>query len=36
MEGKCDEREARGIYDTIVWAKIEQERKKDEDDSVIV
>ena len=28
MEGRCDEREARGKYDTIVVAKIEQQRKK--------
>jgi hypothetical protein len=27
MEGRCDEREARGKYDTIVVAKIEQQRK---------
>ena len=28
MEGRCDELEARGKYDTTVVAKIEQQRKK--------
>ena len=27
MKGRCDEQEARGKYDTIVVAKIEQKRK---------
>ena len=27
MEGRCDVQEARGKYDTIVVAKIEQKRK---------
>ena len=28
MEGRCDKREVRGKYDTIVVTKIEQQRKK--------
>ena len=28
MEGRCDKWEVRGKYDTIVEAKIEQQRKK--------
>ena len=28
MEGRCDELEAHGKYDTIVVEKIEQQRKK--------
>ena len=28
MDGRCDELEARGKYDTIVVAEIEQQRKK--------
>ena len=33
--GKCDKREVRGICDFIVWEKIGQQRKKNEDDSMI-